>query len=68
MAETASMNYVLQPTIQGMELYVSGFSQKLELLLNAVLRVVAACEVKDALFERVKDKAKRKYENFKKQL
>ena len=67
MAEMASMSYVMQPTVQGIEVYVTGFSQKLPLLLQNVLQATLANAVDDEIFARVKDKLSRKLANFRKE-
>ena len=67
MAEMASMSYVMQPTVQGFEVYVTGFAQKLPLLLESVLKAIMGNDVDDEIFARVKDKARRKLHNFRKE-
>ena len=60
-AEMAGMYYVLNQSMHGIELFVSGYSHKLETLLRAVLDKLLYFEVSDSLFARLQDKCLKKY-------
>lgn len=65
-AELAGLKYVLQQRIRGLELYISGYSDKLELLLKLVLKQMLHLQDMYTLqsFDRIKAKVKRAYTNF----
>jgi insulysin len=60
-AEMAGMYYVLNQSMHGMELFVSGYSHKLETLLRAVLDKLLHFEVSESLFARLQNKCMLKY-------
>uniref|UniRef100_K3W5F3 Insulin-degrading enzyme n=1 Tax=Globisporangium ultimum (strain ATCC 200006 / CBS 805.95 / DAOM BR144) TaxID=431595 RepID=K3W5F3_GLOUD len=68
-AELAGMEYEISFNSRAIELYAGGFSHKLSSLLFKVLNVMMSLtkdkySFQDAIFERVKDRTKRMYENF----
>lgn len=68
-AELAGMYYDISFTARAVELSVGGFSHKLSILLFKVLHAMVnmtkeGYAFQDAVFERVKDRTKRMYENF----
>jgi insulysin len=70
-AELAGMEYEISFNARAVELYVGGFSHKLPLLLSSVLDRLARMTIgadsfafSEAVFERVKDRTTRMYENF----
>ncbi|DBA00232.1 TPA: hypothetical protein N0F65_007876 [Lagenidium giganteum] len=68
-AELAGMDYSLSFNSRAIELYVGGFSHKLPLLLFKIVEQMLAMTKPDfsyteAVFERMKDRTKRMYQNF----
>lgn len=68
-AELAGMEYEIGFNSRALELHVGGYSHKLPTLLFKVLQQMlemtrAEYKYEDAVFERVKDRTKRMYENF----
>lgn len=68
-AELAGMEYEISFNARAIELYVGGFSHKLSTLLFKVLHAMMnmtkdTYKFEEAIFERVKDRTKRMYENF----
>ena len=64
-AELAGMKYVLQHTMKGLEVYVSGYNHKLPLLVTQIIRAIRNLPALPAdVFERIKDKTTRAYKNF----
>jgi len=68
-AELAGMEYEIGFSSRALELHLGGYSHKLPVLLNKVLRQMLEMtkpeyKYEEAVFERVKDRTKRMYENF----
>ncbi|KAE8989505.1 Insulin-degrading enzyme [Phytophthora rubi] len=68
-AELAGMEYEIGFNARALELHVGGYSHKLPILLCKVLEQMLEMtkpeyKYEDAVFERVKDRTKRMYENF----
>lgn len=65
-AELAGMKYVFCMSQKGLELYLSGYSEKLHVLLQVVLAKMCSvsAQVSQEHFQRIKDKIKRNYLNF----
>ncbi|RMX66733.1 hypothetical protein DD238_003016 [Peronospora effusa] len=68
-AELAGMEYDIGFNSRSLELHVGGYSHKLPILLCKVLQQMlemtkAEYKYEEAVFERVKDRTKRMYENF----
>ncbi|TMW67996.1 hypothetical protein Poli38472_007668 [Pythium oligandrum] len=68
-AELAGMEYDVSFTSRALELHVVGFSHKLPILLSKILDQLHSMSspdhvYNDAMFERIKDRTKRLYENF----
>ena len=64
-AELAGMKYILQHTMKGFEMYVSGYSHKLPKVVEIVAETLRHLPtVRQDIFDRIKDKTKRSYANF----
>ncbi|RHY27562.1 hypothetical protein DYB32_006693 [Aphanomyces invadans] len=63
-AELAGMRYSLSFTTTAVELYGGGYSDKLPVLFDLILKQIVQFDVDNETFGRLQDKTKRSYDNF----
>ncbi|OQS04220.1 insulin-degrading-like enzyme, metalloprotease family M16A [Thraustotheca clavata] len=63
-AELAGMRYSMSFTSKSLELYGGGYSDKLPILLQCIVKAMVSFDVNEVTFQRIHDKTKRSYENF----
>eukprot|EP00668_Euglena_longa_P012533 GGOE01014988.1.p1 GENE.GGOE01014988.1~~GGOE01014988.1.p1 ORF type:complete len:1079 (+),score=296.16 GGOE01014988.1:306-3239(+) len=63
-ASVAQLEYQFSPSLEGLQITLSGFSDKVEVLLREALRRIKSVDVDEALFTVVRDRLKKTLENF----
>ena len=63
-ADVASLSFTTTVTRLGFDISVAGFDHKAPVLLQMILETLRSMEISSALFDRVKDKIMKNYQNF----